>query len=69
MVYSEYRDIEHLLTHKIMIENCEGEVLELHRFFEEWLNGTVPITDEKLMREYQVIGYVASNRSFLVLVK
>ena len=52
-----------------MIENCEGEVLELHRFFEEWLNGTVPITEKKLMQQYQVFGYVASNCSFLVLAR
>jgi hypothetical protein len=39
-----------------MIKNCEKEVIELHRFFEEWLNGTIANSDETLSRVNTALG-------------
>jgi len=39
-----------------MLENCKNEIVELHRFFEKWLNGTVPNTGETLKRVDNALG-------------
>lgn len=33
-----------------MVENCEKEILELHRFFEDWFNAKLPDNEETFSR-------------------
>lgn len=37
-----------------MRERCETEVVDLHRFFEEWFSGTIPPTEEAF-RRFEVV--------------
>ena len=39
-----------------MAQDCEREVIELHRFFERWFSGELPDTDEAFARFESVMG-------------
>lgn len=39
-----------------MAEDCEREVVELHRFFEGWFSGDLPDSDEAFARFESAIG-------------
>lgn len=33
-----------------MLDNCKNEILELHEFFESWLNGSIPLNENEIKR-------------------
>lgn len=39
-----------------MEANCKNEIVELHRFFEEWFKGLLPNSPENLARFTSVLG-------------
>lgn len=52
----ELRESVNLYRQETLKKRCYSEVVELHRFFQDWFNGKLPVTDENFARCTAVLG-------------